>query len=334
MSSFLNSSVAKKKTPDQMVLAAIDALKSLSKGDSLSVDETADAGKYLDRQLNDIKIILYGDIDHPDIDEDQIRTISGFIQSSDMIPLLISNISVVSFEARKDIALIFNNMMRKNLNNMVCYIAANSDLVGMLANGYLNPDSALSCGSMLRECIRYEDLASYILFSDVIWMFFDSFVHVPNFEVASDAFNTLKELLTTPKHKHVSSEFLETRYDLFLQRYDKLLQSDNYVTKRRSLKLLSEVLLDRSNFNVMMMYISSRNNLKTIMNLLRHKSSNIQFETFHVFKIFVANPNKTDEITDILCKNAKKLVAYLEAFQVEKDEEDPQFVAEKRLLIE
>jgi hypothetical protein len=48
----------------------------------------------------------------------------------------------------------------------------------------------------------------------------------------------------------------------------------------------------------------------------------------------VANPNKSDEITEILCKNAPKLVAYLEAFQLEKDEDDPQFVAEKRLLIE
>jgi hypothetical protein len=41
-----------------------------------------------------------------------------------------------------------------------------------------------------------------------------------------------------------------------------LLQSENYVTRRRSLKLLAEILLDRSNYTVMMRYISSKHNLK------------------------------------------------------------------------
>lgn len=41
-----------------------------------------------------------------------------------------------------------------------------------------------------------------------------------------------------------------------------LLQSDNYVTRRRSLKLLSELLLDRNNYTVMMKYISSKHHLK------------------------------------------------------------------------
>lgn len=57
------------------------------------------------------------------------------------------------------------------------------------------------------------------------------------------------------------------------------------MTKRQSLKLVGEILLDRTNFNVMTRYISSEENLKTMMNLLRDKSKNIQFEAFHVFKV-------------------------------------------------
>ena len=37
--------------------------------------------------------------------------------------------------------------------------------------------------------------------------------------------------------------------------YTTLLLSTNYVTKRQSLKLLGEILLDRANFNVMTRYI-------------------------------------------------------------------------------
>lgn len=61
--------------------------------------------------------------------------------------------------------------------------------------------------------------------------------------------------------------------------------SSNYVTKRQSLKLLGEILLDRANFSVMTRYIANEANLKMMMNLLRDKSKNIQFEAFHVFKV-------------------------------------------------
>ena len=57
------------------------------------------------------------------------------------------------------------------------------------------------------------------------------------------------------------------------------------MTKRQSLKLLGEILLDRANFNVMTKYIANEANLKMMMNLLRNKSKNIQFEAFHVFKV-------------------------------------------------
>lgn len=51
------------------------------------------------------------------------------------------------------------------------------------------------------------------------------------------------------------------------------------------LKLLGELILDRHNFAIMTKYISKPENLKLMMNLLRDKSPNIQFEAFHVFKV-------------------------------------------------
>jgi calcium binding protein 39 len=101
-------------------------------------------------------------------------------------------------------------------------------------------------------------------------------------------------------------------------------------------QLLGELLLDRANFTVMTKFISNAEHLKLIMNLLRDKSRNIQFEAFHVFKarthtshyitshhitshhitshhmvghaqVFVANPSKTKPILDILLKNKDKV---------------------------
>lgn len=71
----------------------------------------------------------------------------------------------------------------------------------------------------------------------------------------------------------------------FFNMYNTLILSSNYVTKRQSLKLLGEILLDRANYNIMTRYIASEANLKMMMNFLRDKSRNIQFEAFHVFKV-------------------------------------------------
>lgn len=44
-----------------------------------------------------------------------------------------------------------------------------------------------------------------------------------------------QELLT--KHKMLCAEFLETNYDTVFLHYQKLLNSDNYVTRRQALKV-------------------------------------------------------------------------------------------------
>ncbi len=108
--------------------------------------------------------------------------------------------------------------------------------------GYEHQEIALNCGSMLRECIRFESLAKIVLNSDHFYNFF-KYVEVSTFDIASDAFATFKELLT--RHKMLAADFLEANYDQVFVQYEKLLHSDNYVTRRQSLKLLGELLLDR-----------------------------------------------------------------------------------------
>lgn len=58
-----------------------------------------------------------------------------------------------------------------------------------------------------------------------------------------------------------------------------------------------------------------------MMNFLRDKSRNIQFEAFHVFKVFVANPKKPAPIESILRKNKEKLLVFLKGFHNDKEGE-------------
>lgn len=180
---------------------------------------------------------------------------------------------------------------------------------------------------MLREVVRFESLCRHVLFSPEFLKMFD-YMQLPTFELASDAAASFREILT--RHKALVSEYLEGNFDTFFGAYNKMLEEGNYVTRRQSLKLLSELLLDRANIKCMMRYISSVENLCLMMNLLRDEARSIQFEAFHVFKVFVANPNKPAAVMSILMKNREKMIGYLANFQ--NDREDEQFIEEKAML--
>ena len=182
------------------------------------------------------------------------------------------------------------------------------------------PDT-LVCGSMLRECVRYPLVTKRVLQSPQFLRFFTQYLRDASFDIMSDAFTTFRDLLSL--HKSIVAEYLENNYDQFMDNFNELMryvpETEKYITRRQAVKLLGEILLDRANFRVMMRYIASRENLILMMVLLRDKSEAIQFEAFHVFKVFVANPQKPRSVESILCRNRDKLIAYLRKFHTNNE---------------
>ncbi|XP_068659398.1 uncharacterized protein [Aristolochia californica] len=168
----------------------------------------------------------------------------------------------------------------------------------------------------------------YILESTSFELFF-KYVELPTFDVATDAFSTFKDLLT--KHELAVSEFLSSHYEQFFELYERLLTSINYATRRQSLKLLSEFLLEPPNSQSMKRYILEVRYLKVMMTLLKDSSKNIQISAFHIFKVFVANPNKPPEIMAILAKNSERLITLLNNLPLRS--EDEQLEEEKEMIV-
>eukprot|EP00127_Corallochytrium_limacisporum_P004736 Clim_evm90s172 gene=Clim_evmTU90s172 len=323
---------SKNKSPQDIAKTTREALAILEKKEKGSNDKAVEkANEDITKSLFAIKQILYGDGEQPNNTDMVVAQLAQEFYHG-LLESLIHNLDRLDFEAKKDFAQIFSNLLRRQTGSRsptVEKLYSKQDLLFDLLKGYENPEIALNCGLMLRECIRNESLAGVILRSEDFYNLFD-YVELPTFDVASDAFATFKDLLT--KHKGMVATFLEENYDRFFEKLTHLLASENYVTRRQSLKLLGELLLDRQNFNIMTKYISNPDNLKLMMNLLRDKSRNIQFEAFHVFKVFVANPNKPKPIMDILLKNRTKLIEFLSKFHEDRSE-DEQFNDEKQYLI-
>ncbi|KAK7359674.1 hypothetical protein VNO77_01636 [Canavalia gladiata] len=320
------------KTPQEVVKSIKESLMALDTKTVVEVKALEKALEEVEKNFVTMRTMLSGDGEsEPNLD--QVSQLVEEICKEDVLTLLIHKLPILGWEARKDLHHCWSILLKHKVDSHYCcveYIEQHIELVDTLVVCYDNKEIALSCGIMLRDCIKFPSLAKYILESASFVLFF-KFVELPNFDVASDAFSTFKDLLT--KHENVVSDFLTAHYDEFFDVYENLLTSPNYVTRRQSLKLLSDILLESPNSRIMKRYILEVRYLKVMMTLLRDSSKNIQLSAFHIFKVFVANPNKPREVKIILAKNKQKLLELLQNLSPGKGSEDEQFEEEKEYII-
>ncbi|KAI1000898.1 Conidiophore development protein [Podosphaera aphanis] len=317
----------------------------------------------LGKILAQMKIILQGTQETESNPEQVYSLVTGMIQE-DLLYQLARNLHRLTFESRKDAQVIFSYIFRfrpptasPKVEPLALSYAINNrpEILVELCNGYDRKESATPAGTILREVIKSEAAAAIILYDDpsrdgyspskglngmdpdviqsgrgVFWKFF-KWIDQGTFEVGADAFTTFRELLT--KHKTMAAHYLATNFDLFFDKYNNILiKSSSYVTKRQSIKLLGEILLDRANYAVMTAYVDRGEHLKICMNLLRDERKMVQYEGFHVFKVFVANPHKSIAVQKILLINRERLLTFLKGF-LEDRTEDEQFIDEREFLI-
>ncbi|KAK2747648.1 hypothetical protein FQN55_004817 [Onygenales sp. PD_40] len=314
----------------------------------------------LAKQLAHMKLIVQG-TQEVDILPEQVQQLVQAVIQDDLLYELARSIRYLPFEARKDTQTIFSHILRFKPGNanggdppVISYIVHNRpEIIVELCWGYENNRSAMPCGTILREALKFEVVAAIILYDEsgkddpavrinevkpgakqtgegLFWNFFQ-WINRGSFEVSADAFTTFREILT--KHKGLVSGYLSANFELFFNKYNNILvQSDSYVTKRQSIKLLGEILLDRANYNVMTAYVDRGDHLKLCMNLLKDDRKMVQYEGFHIFKVFVANPNKSVAVQRILINNRDRLLKFLPKFLEDRTDDD-QFTDEKSFLV-
>ncbi|MBA0587368.1 hypothetical protein Gorai_000500 [Gossypium raimondii] len=144
---------------------------------------------------------------------EQVSQLALEISKEDVISLVVHKLPILGWEARKDLVHCWSILLKQQVDSKYCcveYIEKHLELLDFLVVCYDNKEIALNCGNMLRECIKFPSLAQYILNSASFVLFF-KFVELPNFDVASDAFSTFKDILT--KHASLVAEYLTGHYD-------------------------------------------------------------------------------------------------------------------------
>ncbi|KAL4879696.1 conidiophore development protein hymA [Aspergillus karnatakaensis] len=339
-----------------------DVVRSI-KDSLLRLREPSTAAKVEDelaKQLSQMKLMVQG-TQEIEVSSDQVHGLVQAMLQEDLLYELALALHNLPFEARKDTQTIFSHILRfkpPQANSpdppVISYIVHNRpEIIIELCRGYEHSQSAMPCGTILREALKFDVIAAIILYDQskedepairltevqpnvpqsgtgVFWRFFH-WIDRGSFELSADAFTTFREILT--RHKSLVTGYLSTNFDYFFSQFNTfLVQSNSYVTKRQSIKLLGEILLDRANYSVMMRYVESGENLKLCMKLLRDDRKMVQYEGFHVFKVFVANPDKSVAVQRILINNRDRLLKFLPKFLEDRTDDD-QFTDEKSFLV-
>ncbi|KAL4796841.1 conidiophore development protein hymA [Aspergillus venezuelensis] len=343
------------RQPSDVVRSIKDSLSRLREpsGAAKAEDELA-------KQLSHMKLMVQG-TQEIEVSTDQVHALIQAMLQEDLLHELAQALYKLPFEARKDTQTIFSHILRfkpPHSNSpdppVISYIVHNRpEIIIELCRGYEHSQSAMPCGTILREALKFDVIAAIILYDQskegesairltevqpnvpqrgtgVFWRFFH-WIDRGSFELSADAFTTFREILT--RHKSLVTGYLATNFDYFFAQFNTfLVQSESYVTKRQSIKLLGEILLDRANYSVMMRYVESGENLKLCMKLLRDDRKMVQYEGFHVFKVFVANPDKSVAVQRILINNRDRLLKFLPKFLEDRTDDD-QFTDEKSFLV-
>lgn len=255
--------------------------------------------------------------------EEQAPMLLAAVLQADLPARLLTGLEDLDFEAQKETCRFFDALLslgsrpdRRSslLLPVVEYVRGTPSLPQMLLQGCAQPEAVLHCGPMLRALTQSPELVSLLLECGTATELMRLATH--EVEVACDAFESLKHLLLN--QKRISAAFMTAHFETFFAAYHtQLLCTEEsaadgaYMIQRQALGLLGNILLDGAFAEVMQRYASSDDFLKIHMNLMLQNSKRIKLDAFHVFKIFVAQPDKPERVHKILCRNRRGLLNLL-----------------------
>ncbi|KAJ6390257.1 hypothetical protein OIU77_024471 [Salix suchowensis] len=202
----------KPRTPAELVLQARDLLRFLDQNTETRERKLEEKMSELSNVILEIRIVLFGN-GKAEPSPDACAHLAQDFFKHDTFRLLILSLPKLDLGARQNATHVIANLQRQRVCGRLIapeYLENNLDLVDILLPGYKDGEIAITYGAILRECIRHQIVARYVLETEHLKKFFTC-IQIPNFEIASDAQATFKELLT--RHKSTVAEFLSVNYD-------------------------------------------------------------------------------------------------------------------------
>lgn len=145
------------KNPFDLIKSLQEALIAVEKGDKKAEKATEDVSKNLVAMKN----LLYGSGDNEPQTDIAVAQLAQELYNSNLLLMLINNLSRIEFEAKKDVAQIFNNILRRQIGELIS-VFKNDAAINMITlilnpppqgiaksnNFSFIPETKMSCNSV------------------------------------------------------------------------------------------------------------------------------------------------------------------------------------------
>ena len=252
--------------------------------------------------------------------EDLPRILNQKIYRDETIFLLINLMPFFDQPTLNSISTLLQTTIREFCNeSLPNYLMKKPELLQILLSFFQQPLVSNISHILIRTCLKSEEFTRFLYHSGIVGSFVQ-YLSGDNFDRLSTAFTTYESMLMT--HPEISSEFFNEQWQLYSIQFKQLMSSPNYLVQLTFLPILLKFITNEPCRFVFYLFLSDLEHLQLIMIMLLSTSKKIQNHSYNIFKLFVLNPRKSEQIKNTLKDNKFKLIKYLKDFKIEEGNQE------------
>jgi hypothetical protein len=243
---------------------------------------------------------------------------------------VLTHLQLFSASCRHDIVQIYTFVNRNKRSKMIFtayLLSTNPVILSTLLQNFPDPSVGRTSSTLVQEFIRSEPVCARVLKEKVLHLPMFAFCKSTDFDLATEAFSTVITLFT--KHPATAVKHMISKYDEFIELYNTLLRSKQYITVRQALRGMHDILQSKQHFKFLIRYVNDPAQLHVILRSLFGKTQSTKLEAFAIFRIFVANPKKQQGVIDSMVEHMDRILALLDSLEVPKGLSTPGFQRSK-----
>jgi len=245
--------------------------------------------------------------------DDLPRILNHKIYRDDTVSLLINSMPFFDQPALNSISTLLQTTVREfQEESLPIYLINNPDVLNRLLTFFQHPLVSTVSHVLVRTCIKSEQFTRYLYQSGVVGSFVQ-YLSGDSFDSLSTSFTTYECMLMS--HPHISAEFFNEMWQIFSIQFKQLMHSPNYLVQLTFLPILYKFIVIEEARLVFYLFLSDLESLQLIMTMLLSTSKKVQTHAYSIFKLFIINPRKTEQIKSTLKANKSKLIKYLKDFK-------------------
>lgn len=300
------------------------SIKGLPKKLRFAIDEAEkEPTKSKESEISNIVEKLSEAVNNKKFNRDDLpKIVNGKLYRDQTVERLIKMMPIFDQPTNNNISTLLQSTEREfygSSTTLSSYLLTHQEAFNTLFSYIDDPKLFSVANIIIRDCVHDEQFLRY-MFENQYFFSFIRFLTGNNFELLTSAYKTYEAMLVT--NSDISSRYILQQYDIFSLQIKALLSSPSYLVQNLVLPVITKFITADGSKQILLNFVNDPENLCIIIHLLVSKSKRIKEAAYYLFKLFVINPRRNQEVRTVLRNNKVKLEKIIKKVPIPEDEEE------------